>query len=202
MAIEKSKTNYFKHSFNLSDGQIKSIKEAVKNKEPIILKLSKKTFNDGNTELPLTKTDTDHIINNKGFNYSLNKSKMKLIKIDKTSGGFLPIPLILAAIAAAGSVAGGTAGIAKTILDNKKNNEMLEEQKRHNTIIENKIKENGDGLFLSPWKGNGINNIVKDFASSTKLDDVGQKVLRSFLKNLNDKIKIEKHGNGIYLSNY
>ena len=39
-----TKTEFFKHSFNLSEGQIKSITDAIKNKIPITLKLSKKHF--------------------------------------------------------------------------------------------------------------------------------------------------------------
>ena len=50
-----SKTEYFKHSFKLSDLQIKSIIIAVKAKEEITIRLSTDSFTDGNTELPLTK---------------------------------------------------------------------------------------------------------------------------------------------------
>ena len=56
-------------------------------------------------------------------------------------------------------------------------------------------------MFLQPWK-NGTSIIAKDFAKTLKLDNLGQKTLRCFLKNLNDNVRIEKHGNGIYLSPY
>ena len=103
------KTEFFKHSFNLSEGQIKSITDAIKNKIPITLKLSKKTFHEGSKQsldetkfqqidLPLTKSDTTHIINNKGFMYSFNKTKIKMMKIKENEGGFFPIPLILGAL--------------------------------------------------------------------------------------------------------
>jgi hypothetical protein len=41
---------YVSHSFDLSDGQMKSVIEAIKSKEPIVLKLSKKSFTNGKIE--------------------------------------------------------------------------------------------------------------------------------------------------------
>ena len=62
-------------------------------------------------------------------------------------------------------------------------------------------ESSGTGLFLNPWK-NGTSIFVKDFASKTKLDPIGQKTSRVFLKNLNSNIKIEKQGEGIFLNPY
>jgi hypothetical protein len=57
----------------------------------------------------------------------------------------------------------------------------------------------GQGLYLQPWKS-GASIAVKDFVKSTKLDSMGQKTFRCFLKNLHNNVKIEKHGDGIFLS--
>ena len=132
--------------------------------------------------------------------YSFNKTKIKMMKIKENEGGFFPIPLILGAIGALGGLAGGASSIAKTVLDKQNNDNKLEEEKRSNMERE-KILREGNGLFLNPWK-NGTSIFVKDFASKTKLDPIGQKTLRAFLKNLNSNIKIEKQGNGLYLTPY
>ena len=81
-------TKYSNHNFNLSENQIKSIQDCIKSNEPIILKLSKKSFIDGNIPLPLTKAEEMNVKKNKGFHYNLNKSKIKLLDKD---GGFIPI---------------------------------------------------------------------------------------------------------------
>ena len=57
--------DYFKHDFNLSNGQLKLIIESIKSKEPITLKLSKKSFANGTISLPLTKADANKVIANK-----------------------------------------------------------------------------------------------------------------------------------------
>ena len=69
-----TKTDYFKHDFNLSKGQLNLIIESIKSKEPITIKLSKKTFINGSMSpkepsvaisLPLTKADANKVIANK-----------------------------------------------------------------------------------------------------------------------------------------
>jgi peroxiredoxin len=72
----------------------------------------------------------------KGINLTLTTAQMKKIKNypKEHIGGFIfSIPAILAAL---GSLAGGAAAIAKTVLDEKKNREEIEELKRHNKVIE------------------------------------------------------------------
>jgi len=50
-----------------------------------------------------------------------------------------------------GSLAGGAAGIAKVVNDNKAAQRQLEELKRHNRAME------GHGLYLAPYKsGQGV----------------------------------------------
>lgn len=66
-------------------------------------------------------------------------------------GGFLPAFLlpIFAGLSATGALAGGVAGIAKTINDARAANRQLEEAKRHNIKIESIPV--GKGLYLKPW---------------------------------------------------
>lgn len=70
-------------------------------------------------------------------------------------GGFLPAFLlpIFAGLSATGALAGGVAGIAKTINDAKAANRQLEESKRHNKKMESVCL--GKRLYLKPW-GNGL----------------------------------------------
>lgn len=77
----------------------------------------------------------------KGINLTLTTTQMRKIKSSPKEhiGGFIfTIPAILAALGAVGSLAGGAAAIAKTVVDAKKNKEELGEQKRHNLAIEEK----------------------------------------------------------------
>src|SRR5205085_4852010 len=168
-----TKTDYFKHDFNLSNGQLNLIIESIKSREPITLKLSKKTFTNGSVALPLTKADANKVIANKGFSYILNKSKIKLLKLEEKDGAFLPIiPLILAGITALGATAGAATGIAKTVIEKKNNDAKLEEEIRHNKEIE-KIAA-GSGVQLQPWGKTGMSVDVKEFVNNSKLPDMGK----------------------------
>ncbi len=60
-----SKTQYFKHDFKLSENQIQTVVAAIKSTEPIVLKLTKKTYTNGNFPLPLTKSDANNVIKKK-----------------------------------------------------------------------------------------------------------------------------------------
>lgn len=78
----------------------------------------------------------------------------RIIPIPKT-GGFLPLVPIFAGLSAAGSLAGGAAGIAKAIHNIKTARKRLEELKRHNLKMETlvigkgiKLKQCRDGLGL------------------------------------------------------
>lgn len=205
--LKQSPTSrYFAHSFNLTDNQIRSIVLAIQSKEPIVLKLSKKIFDNGNTVLPLTKAEGLNVIKNKSFHYNLSKNKIKLFKLqEQKEGGLLPlIPLILGGISALGALTGGASAIAKTVIDKKANDARLEEQIRHDKEIENNLKEgncikevSSNGLFLQPYKG----ECIKSFVNSSKLDASGKKCLRCFLKNLSSHMRIEKQGDGLYISN-
>jgi len=107
------------------------------------------------------KTDTTDL---EGFRSKNNKpmirgkckkcGKMKtqfISAADVKKGGFIfTIPALLAAAGAVGSLAGGAAGIAKTVIDKKAQDKKLQEEVRHNKAME------GPGLFLKPRKGKGL----------------------------------------------
>jgi hypothetical protein len=140
-------SNYVAHGFNLSELQKKSIARAVhNNKTGISLKLTFKQLQ-GNDKLALTKTQASHIARNKdnGKGVELRLSKSQL-QHSRKIGGFLP--LLLAALSAAGALAGGASAIAKTVHDRQ-------EQERHNREIEAALK--GSGFLQCPnCKGSGL----------------------------------------------
>ena len=85
-------------------------------------------------------------------------NKPLILPVPKTGGALpaLPIP-IMAALEAAGSVAGGAAGIAKAkaVNDAKAAKRALEESERHNKTME--AITIGKGLYLKPYrKGLGL----------------------------------------------
>jgi len=84
----------------------------------------------------------------------------RVISIPKT-GGVLPLIPIFAGLSALGTLAGGAAGIAKTVNDYKSAQKNLEETQRHNKTMESlalgkglyiKPHKNGTGLFIRPTK--------------------------------------------------
>lgn len=78
----------------------------------------------------------------------------RIIPVPKT-GGFLPLIPIFAGLSAAGSLAGGVAGITKTINEYKAAKKRLAELERHNEKMESLCI--GRGLHLKPYKdGLGI----------------------------------------------
>lgn len=84
----------------------------------------------------------------------------RVIPIPKT-GGILPLIPIFAGLSALGALAGGAAGIAKTINDYKTARQNLHETERHNKTME--AIAIGKGFYLKPYKkGNGL------FLKSTK----------------------------------
>ncbi|XP_026746029.1 uncharacterized protein LOC113507366 [Trichoplusia ni] len=79
---------------------------------------------------------------------------LRVIPIPRT-GGVLPLIPIFAGLSAAGALAGGAAGIAKTINEFKMAKKLLAESKRHNEKMEALCI--GKGLHLKPHKdGFGI----------------------------------------------
>ena len=121
-----------------------------------------------------------------------NDIKDKQIK----EGGIFPLIPILAGIAAAGSVAGGGAGIAKAVQNKNANDARLAQA--HDERVEQLRK--GEGMFLPEYqKGNGFSEGIKAFVDKTGLDDIGKKLLRKTIKPLSDKLNIIVKGDGLIL---
>lgn len=69
------------------------------------------------------------------------------------SGGFLPLIPLFAGLSALGALTGGTAGVAKAVLDAKAAKKKLEESERHNKTMEAiALGKTGSGLYLKPHK--------------------------------------------------
>ena len=79
----------------------------------------------------------------------IKEPKQRIIPIPKT-GGFLPLIPIFAGLSALGALSGGAAGIAQAVNNAKNAQRKLEEEKRHNKVME-KISV-GKGLYLKPYK--------------------------------------------------
>ena len=124
----------------------------------------------------------------------IGKGMIKWIKEREKEGGILPLlPLIIGGIAAAGSVAGGAAGIAKAVNDQKANTAKAVEQQRHNKELE-KIARGGN-------IDSGIKSAIKNFSRLQKhLDESQRRALKNTLYTLADFISIEQQGEGLYLN--
>lgn len=73
-------------------------------------------------------------------------------------GGILPLIPIFAGLSALGALAGGAAGIAKAVNDSKTAQKNLQENQRHNRMME--AVALGKGLFINPHK-NGLGLYLK-----------------------------------------
>lgn len=76
----------------------------------------------------------------------------RIIPIPKV-GGILPLIPIFAGLSALGSLAGGAAGVYKTISDVKNANQRLSEEVRHNKKIESiRLGKKGEGMYIKPYR--------------------------------------------------
>ena len=143
-----------------------------------------------------------------GFLMPLIGKVMSFIKggngFETKEGGILPLaallPLIFGGIAAAGGTAGGIASAVKAANDKAKNDLELEEQRRHNKIIEKSLV--GSGVFLNPYKGKALKEMLTPVID--KIDGVeqeGKKQIKRVIKSLTPFFKIHeaKDGSGIFL---
>ena len=150
-----------------------------------------------------------------GVKHYVSKEKIKNARFEEEkSGGFLPlIPLILGGLAAAGSLAGGAAGITQAVNKKKAEAAALAESQRHNKKLEqiaqgrgiededeyyedeDDDEEEGEGLELE-----AISNFVKKVP--TTIGRKGKKVLKKTLQHLANAINIEPQGDGLYLNPY
>ena len=164
-------TDLIEHKFSLSDNQKKKLGQSIKNKTDLTLRLASNNLV-GDIPILLTKTQKNKVLKSLNLQHGvdLKLSKFQLQKLTK-HGGFLPLlPLIMAGIGAIGSLAAGGAQIAKAVNQSKTNTNLLNETKRHNEMIENKLITgkgcdkkykvcktcNGKGRCASRRKGSGL----------------------------------------------
>ena len=128
----------------------------------------------------------------------LSKKKIDDVKKLEKEGGIFPLIPILAAIGAAGSVAGGSAAIANAVNSKNSADAKLEQQKAHDEEVEKLLR--GNGLYLPEYqKGNGFSEGIKAFADKSGLKDEYSKLLRTALKPLSEKLNVIVKGNGLIL---
>src|SRR6266853_1459686 len=182
---------YQVHKFMLTNNQLKKVKKALDDDKKCILTIPDNHFT-GEHPLPLTDAELRHVHDGDGYaTISLSKKKLQHIR-DNKEGGFLPllslIPMILSGVAAAGSIAGGAAGIAKAVNDKKLNDATLEEQRRHNQSVESKL---GSGLGDAMKRESSPLRYGKSTVGCTMCPSCGSGLL---LK--------AKRGKGLYLKPY
>lgn len=95
-------------------------------------------------------------------NLKVHEPKQRIIPIPK-SGGILPLIPLFAGLSAIGALSGGAAGIAQAVNKVRSAQQKLEEQKRHNNVMEKisigkglylKQHQKGCGLYLKPYPKN------------------------------------------------
>lgn len=178
--------DYEYYGLTLTNNQISKLKNAVKSRNEVTLRISRKNLS-GNIQLPLTKTQINKINKStNGVQLKLSKKQLSYIKVDEKTGGFLPllslIPIIAGAVGAAGGLTGGIASAVSAAKSNA-------EQKRHNKTVEDILQKEGSGIVSNiieeptPINGRSLSDVLKKFG------------LGGCVKNL----KGVKWGNGIYL---
>ncbi len=135
------------------------------------------------TPKPITINGTKKYINNEMIE-RLKREKEK-------EGGFLPaliaaIPAIAAALTGVGAVAGGASAIANAVSGDKRKEQEIAEQKRHNKKME----------------GKGFIDHIKNFVQTLGLEQEGKKAVKNVLRKLAEHIEITKDGNGLHLGPY
>lgn len=121
-----------------------------------------------NIRLSMRKSKSKDIKHNAKLALTIARKEMKniilpprIIPIPKT-GGILPFLIpIFAGLSALGSLAGGTAGIVKTVNEFKDAKKRLKESERHNNVMETVMLKQGNGLFLKPYK-KGFGLFIED----------------------------------------
>lgn len=165
---------------------------------------TQRKINDETIELKLrniVNKDIPRSITINGQKYYNRRATLQYIKSEEEKiGGFLPLlPLILGGIAAAGSVAGGSATIAQAVNKKKAEDLSAAEQKRHNEAMESFARGKGH-FFEPPSEGKGLKDAIKDLAKKSGLEEGSKRLLKNTLYNLADAVQYESKGNGLYLS--
>ena len=93
-----------------------------------------------------------------GKKKNVNSRKTRTKHIPRIQGGFLPALLAaLPFLSAVGTLVGGGAAVAKTVIDAKRSQEDLNETRRHNKKMEEEARKNGRGLYYTPYKARQTN---------------------------------------------
>ena len=117
---------------------------------------------------------------------------------ETSEGGIFPLIPIFAGLAAAGSIAGGSAAMANAVNSKKSQDAQLEWERAHDTRVEQLLK--GDGLQLPEYqKGNGFSEGIKTFAEKSGLSSIESELLRAALKPLSNKLDAIVKGEGLIL---
>jgi hypothetical protein len=166
-------------------------------------------------------TDVQRIKHKTGKFYTIYISKERLDEVKNYSwqshdankvgytqpkeGGIIPlltlIPLILGGVSAAAGVGGMAAGIAKAVNDKRAAEQAAEEQARHNREVEKIARGSGETSetieHISLPKGTGCKGFVNTLSN---VSDEDKTRLRNIFNALKGVMKIEKQGNGLFLS--
>lgn len=181
----------------ISDKTIAKLQEMLENLKPDTISVRK--FKSGDkAENVISKVKLPErlrTLHKTGKTYSIYISKELLRKVKKQisgdsekTGGFLPfLPLIFGGLGALGALAGGSAAVAKTVIDKNRADAELEETKRHNLETEKAIT------------GSGITESIRQFTKSLDTTSDERKAIKNILKGLGSVLKIEKQGDGLYL---
>ena len=124
------------YKLNLSDNQRKKIASAWKNKTGVTIQLKNDQLSGGNFNLSLTDRQLNKIEkakkNNTGLRLVLAYNHLK----QNHEGGFLS--LLFAGLGALGALISGASAVTNSVINKKAKDKELEEQKRHNEVIEGK----------------------------------------------------------------
>ena len=120
----------------------------------------------------------------------VSKQKIRDIKDrEAREGGVFPLIPVLAGIAAAGSIAGGSAAIANAVNTKKSQNAQLEHTKANDAQVLKALT--GKGIYLPEYqKGNGFSEEVEAFAKKAGLSKTATKILKTALKPLSSKLNM------------
>jgi len=162
MADNTATTQYIEHGFTFSEGQLKNIARAIKNKTSVGLRIESDQIT-GDHILLITQTQLNKIKRNaeKGSGVVLTLSASQLKAIEK-HGGILPllslIPLIAGVVGGVGGLAGGAASIANTVNEKKAAKAAQRELERHHKEIEQQAAQ---AAQAAPVIGSGCSEICR-----------------------------------------
>ena len=181
--------------FKLSNNQFSKLKNAVKKQEGITLRLRSSMIDPRGFPIELTDNEVNLLNDNQNHNIELSYSRIK--NMDGKVGGILPlIPIIIAALTAAGMAGGTAASIASTVKkakdienEKRKTEAQLENERRKTEAYIESTKRRGEGLFLRAGRGRGL------FLRAGR----GKKSKKAILEDINGEGMFLRAGRGLYL---